>query len=361
MVKYGRSDMRQEQEDAQPEVTEVAPGILRAQIPIQFTGLGHVNCYLLEDASGLTVIDPGLPGAATWRALKDRLRQVGGRVRNVHTVVVTHSHPDHFGTAEKLRREAGADLVTATDFRTFFDVLEPDLAESPAERTAADDGAALDRLRIRFEQRTAWGGEMPRPPLPGVGPIGWVKRRIARRYFMAPRPTRRLADGEVVHLGPRQFVSVHTPGHTEDHLCLFDPSDGVLLAGDHVLPSITPHISGLGGRSADPLADFVASLDKVADLEGVHLALPAHGHPFEDIRGRVDSIKRHHEERLARLVEIAGELGEANVQAYMEQLFSPRAWGNMAEAETYAHLEHLRLAGRAESHWEDGLLVYEVG
>ena len=38
--------MRQEQEEAQPEVTEVAPGILRAQIPINFTGLGHVNMYL---------------------------------------------------------------------------------------------------------------------------------------------------------------------------------------------------------------------------------------------------------------------------------------------------------------------------
>jgi hypothetical protein len=32
----------------------------------------------------------------------------------------------------------------------------------------------------------------------------------------------------------------------------------------------------------------------------------------------------------------------------------------MAEAETYAHLEHLRLAGKAESRWDDGLLLYTV-
>src|SRR5262245_5483041 len=116
--------MREEQEDAQPEVTEVAPGILRAQIPINFTGLGHVNTYLLEDAQGWTAIDPGLPGPSSWKAIKDRLRQVGAKVGNVHTVIVTHSHPDHFGSAEKLRREAGGRLVTATDFRTFFDLLE---------------------------------------------------------------------------------------------------------------------------------------------------------------------------------------------------------------------------------------------
>ena len=352
--------MRQEQEEAQPEVTEVAPGILRAQIPINFTGLGHVNMYLLEDEQGWTAMDPGLPGPSTWKAIKDRLRQVGAKVSDVHTVVVTHSHPDHFGSAEKLRREADAEMVAATDFRTFFDILEPDLVESPDDRSAANDAAAIDRLRDRFDMTNPWGGEMPRPPLPGVGPVGKVKRRMARRYFMAPRPNRRLADGEPIRLGSRQFVAVHTPGHTADHLCLFDPDDGVLLTGDHVLPSITPHISGLGSVTADPLADFVHSLDKVAALDGVGTSLPAHGHPFTNLQERVDAIKGHHEERLAKLTEISHAVGEANVEVLTKELFSERAWGHMAEAETYAHLEHLRLAGQAESRWDDGLLHYTV-
>jgi hypothetical protein len=44
----------------------------------------------------------------------------------------------------------------------------------------------------------------------------------------------------------------------------------------------------------------------------------------------------------------------------MEHLFSPRAWGSMAESETYAHLEHLRIAGDAVSSWHDGLLCYDI-
>jgi glyoxylase-like metal-dependent hydrolase (beta-lactamase superfamily II) len=188
-----------------------------------------------------------------------------------------------------------------------------------------------------------------------------VKRRIARRYFMAPRPNHRVADGETLKLGRREFVGVHTPGHTADHLCLFDPTDGVLLSGDHVLPSITPHISGLGSVSDDPLTDFIDSLDKVAALPGVDLCLPAHGHPFTNMTDRVDAIKRHHDERLDELAKISHGLGEANVEQLMRELFSERAWGNMAEAETYAHLEHLRLAGKAESRWDDdGLLRYTV-
>jgi hypothetical protein len=44
----------------------------------------------------------------------------------------------------------------------------------------------------------------------------------------------------------------------------------------------------------------------------------------------------------------------------MQHLFSERAWGSMAESETYAHLEHLRLTGNATTDWQDGLLRYQI-
>jgi len=95
-------------------------------------------------------------------------------------------------------------------------------------------------------------------------------------------------------------VSVHTPGHTIDHLCLYDPEYGLLISGDHVLPSITPHISGVG-NGADALHSYIQTLDLVAALDGVKLGLPAHGHPFADVPGRVQAIKEHHEERMEQL------------------------------------------------------------
>ena len=94
---------------------------------------------------------------------------------------------------------------------------------------------------------------------------------------------------------------MHTPGHTVDHLCLYDPENGTLLTGDHVLPSITPHVSGV--RKADSLKSYLATLDLVAELDGVKLGLPAHGHPFDDVPGRVDAIKEHHDERMELLRE----------------------------------------------------------
>ena len=88
---------RQEQEDAREEITELAPNVLRMELPIRMPGLGHVNCYGLLDDDGVALVDPGLPGPASYAALKQRLKQAGLSVKHVHTVFVTHSHPDHFG------------------------------------------------------------------------------------------------------------------------------------------------------------------------------------------------------------------------------------------------------------------------
>ena len=101
---------KQEQEQASEEITEVAPGIIRMQLPIWMPGLGHVNMYGLMDDRGLAVVDPGLPGPQSWKAMKSRLASAGYRTTDVHTVIVTHSHPDHFGAAGRLRTVAEAML-----------------------------------------------------------------------------------------------------------------------------------------------------------------------------------------------------------------------------------------------------------
>lgn len=141
---------KQEQEPASDQVTEVAPGVIRMQLPIWMPGLGHVNMYGLLDERGLAVVDPGLPGPQSWKAVKRRLRSAGYRVNDVHTVIVTHSHPDHFGCAGRLAREAGAELVAHAAFTTWS--LQRNLHRRPtseneaveAERAAARAAQLLD-------------------------------------------------------------------------------------------------------------------------------------------------------------------------------------------------------------------------
>ena len=67
--------MREEAQPATDEITEAAPGILRLQLPIHMPGLGHVNCYALEDERGWTVVDPGMPGPKSWKAMESAVRR----------------------------------------------------------------------------------------------------------------------------------------------------------------------------------------------------------------------------------------------------------------------------------------------
>ncbi len=350
---------RQEQEPASSEITEVAPGILRSQLPISIPGLGHVNCYILEDERGFALVDPGLPGKESYRALKERLKQAGVPLKRVHSVIVTHSHPDHFGGAARLRADSGADIVTHRRFRVLWDPTEPPDVDLESAAGPLLDAEGNPRQRRMPWDPSPWGGEGMNVPWQRRARIGLVRK--FPRLMNLPRPTVHLDDAQTVRFARRDWVAVHTPGHTEDHLCLFDPAEGVMLSGDHVLPTITPHISGLI-RAADPLAEFFGSLDKIGAYgDRTKVVLPAHGNPFADLAGRAEAIKRHHYERLDILRTKSAEIGHpATVMEFSKHLFSPRSQGTMADSETFAHLEHLRLAGEAEVRRVEGMLEYSV-
>jgi len=345
---------KQEAEPASAEITEVAPKVLRLQLPIQMPGLGHVNCYALEDADGFALVDPGMPGPQSWKAFESRIASAGIPLHRVHTVVVTHSHVDHFGASGRIRQKSGAAVVTHRSIRTWWDITEVDDPES------LDDPGWPTKPHGKpqrpWERKTPWGGEHPRPPRM-VRIKYTVLRPLMKRWMAAPQPSKRLEDADTITLAALGLAAALAAGHTPDHLCLFDPAEGVLLSGDHVLPSITPHISGVDA-GPDPLTAFFESLDRMHELDGVQTVLPAHGHPFTDLPGRVEGIKRHHAERLQKLRDAASELGEAPVEEYARRLFSPRVWGPMADSETYAHLEHLRLGGEAERRDHNGRLHY---
>ena len=121
------------------------------QLPIWMPGLGHVNMYGLVDDRGLTVVDPGLPGPKSWRALKARLKPAGYGVKDIHTVVVTHSHPRTTSAAPgRIKKEAGAELITHKAFTT-WSLDRRARARSPKPRPSGSS-------RRRSTRRTATPG-----------------------------------------------------------------------------------------------------------------------------------------------------------------------------------------------------------
>jgi glyoxylase-like metal-dependent hydrolase (beta-lactamase superfamily II) len=139
-----------------------------------------------------------------------------------------------------------------------------------------------------------------------------------------------------------------TPGHAPGHVCLLRERDGVLIAGDTLLPAVTPNIH-LTPEMQDAVADYLDSLDRISELD-VSLVLPSHGEPYTDSRGRATELIAHHRRRLERLEHALAD-GPADTGALAAQLFRDTdteapADALLAQMETYAHLEHLRLRGR---------------
>jgi len=349
---------RQEQEPASDEVTELAEGLYRIQLPVSMPGLGHVNCYALEDNNGFTLVDPGLPDQGTWKALGRGLAQLDAHFDQVHTTVVTHSHPDHYGGVHRLCSEHGAQLLTHSAFSSVFgpDNIWDDPDSASLDLANEEDLQQLRRQMVHPTPRGRW-----REPQPIKEMLTWggTEKGSNASGFRVPTPSITVEDAEEIMLGGRTWLALHTPGHTHDHLCLYDPVDGLFLSGDHVLPTITPFISGMGTLD-DPLAVFFRSLERSKELAEVSLVLPAHGHPFTDLVGRADDIIGHHEERLQVIREAGLELGNAPVEDYMRRLFKERSWGDMAASETYAHLEHLRGLGQATQSEKAGLKTYQI-
>lgn len=300
--------------------SEIAPGIIQVQLPLPFA-LRSVNCYLLREPDGWTVVDTGLhtaDGEAAWRAA---FAELGIRPGEIRRIVLTHFHPDHYGMAGWLQALSGAPvLISPRDAEQTREVWElPEDADDPT----------LAHFRLHGVP-----DELTSTIVSAVGTL---------RSGTLPHPTLSLIrPGEQITIGGRACAAIHAPGHSDGQLIFFAAGDGLLLCGDHVLIKITPHIGWWPNSEPDPLGRYLASLEELETLP-VRLALPGHGRLIDDWPGRLRALRQHHEERLQAMLQAVGAAAsayEVAVRVFDMPRYTPHEI-RFAVAETIAHLELL--------------------
>jgi glyoxylase-like metal-dependent hydrolase (beta-lactamase superfamily II) len=320
----------------------IEPGLWRIPLPLPFA-LHSANVYLIAGAGEYALVDCGLGTSAGEAALRAGLARAGIGIERITTLVLTHAHPDHIGLAGPIHAASGAPVrLLAEEASRLFKVW------------ADPEFAALGRST---ELYAAHG--MPASEVAQVARINAsVRRAIQLPSFSTIVP---LADGDDLRLGGARYRVLWTPGHSDYHLCLLR-EDGLLLAGDHVLPRITPNIGLYPDSRPNPLRDYLESLARVRDLS-VRLVLPGHGLPFADLSGRVDEISAHHAERAAQILTLLGTHRDgADAYTLAGDLFGERLRGpddyRFAVAEILAHLEDLRAQGCVDRREHADHVVY---
>lgn len=309
---------------------EIVAGIRRITFPMPMSP-GHVHGYLLPVDEGFMLVDTGLglPDLAErWQELLPELD------RPVSAIVITHFHPDHVGGTAGV-----AELTGALVYQGALDYSQC------SKVWGSDDWAP--RIADWFHIHGASPEETEE--LLAAGSI----YRPFVRFVHDPQLVRE--GDEIAGWRVGEF-----PGHADGHICL--SKDGLMIAGDHLLPRITPAVGLYPESRPDPLGDYVASLERVAE-HAPWLALPGHGEPIEHPAGRAREIVEHHRDRLDETVAALGPEPRSGYE--LSYALFPEDRGpsqrRFAVAETLSHVERLVGEGRATRSDDGGWVTYTQG
>lgn len=260
-----------------PGVFRCAAGVHRIPLPLPNDGLRAVNVYAVEDGDGVTLVDSGWALSEARDLLAKALSALGAGFPDVRRFLVTHSHRDHYTQAVVLREEFGMRVALGRGEKSGLDIILSGREEGSA------GGRRLARAGAHELLRTIGTNPPPVDPAHWAAPDEWID------------------DGAEIVVGEgdevRRLLAVATPGHTRGHMVFADEAADLLFSGDHVLPRITPSIALEPDPPANPLADFLTSLELMRSRPDAAM-LPAHGPVGMRVHERVDELIAHHGVRL---------------------------------------------------------------
>lgn len=330
---------------------EVTPGIYQLTLPNPaYAALRYVNTYLVRGSDGYLLIDTGWSDEAL-ASLQQQLTKVGISFSDISQIVVTHTHPDHYGLASRLKQLSGAKLA--------WHHLEIDIIES----RYTNKTEFLSRLDQWWRVNGVSATELPR--------FREDFLKITRGVISPVLPDVTLHGGETIATGVFDLQVLNTPGHSAGHISLYEPNQKILFSGDHILPNITTNtgISLLFSQSHNnPLGDYLNSLNQIKHLE-VNLILPGHENRFTGLKRRVEKLIQHHKQRTAEVARTIKTEAKTACQVATELTWMPDTKGigwqdldpwsqKLAIAETVAHLESLRFDGKADKFFRDSVAYY---
>jgi glyoxylase-like metal-dependent hydrolase (beta-lactamase superfamily II) len=320
---------------------EILPSLYRIKVPLPGSPLKATNSYVIRGAERSLIIDTGWNREDCMAVLVSGLEECGVDFRQAD-FFITHMHADHAGLVSAL---AGKEA------RIYFGWADAEIIRSTAPERWDE--------QIDFARKCGFPGDELEKAIGG---------HPGRRYSSGTSLNLSVAkDGDTISIGDYLFQCIETPGHTEGHICLYEPNKKIFLCGDLILVNITPNIT-LNSEERNPLKEYLMSLDKVYDLD-VELVLPGHRSIFRNHKKRIRELKQHHQTRLNEVISILRK-GKQNVYQVASQMtwdISYRSWDLFppsqkwfAFGEAMAHLKYLEEEGKVRRETQEQETVFST-
>jgi glyoxylase-like metal-dependent hydrolase (beta-lactamase superfamily II) len=324
-------------------VEEVLSNIYKIEVPLPGNPLKVLNTYLIKGRGRNLLIDTGFNQEECREALFNGLSILGAALEETD-IFITHLHADHCGLVSSLAREQSVIYC-----------------------------GEVDAERINWSLSPTYWSEN----LAFTGSYGFPLRDLSKAMQKHPgqkyspdseQAFSTVSENDIIEVGDYRFTCVETPGHTPGHICLYEPDRKVLVSGDHILENITPNVTMFLKGLADPLGQYLKSLDKV-DRMDISLVLPGHRRIMSDVRKRIAELKQHYENRLNEVLNV---LNNGRMSAYQvasqitwdltytswEQFPLEQKW--FATGEAISHLEHLRQMNKVRRFQNKENLLFEL-
>lgn len=321
-------------------ITEISGNFYRITLPMPFR-LRHVHAYALIDGGDIALFDTGMHMPGAYERLEADLQSIGHSVESITDIYLTHVHTDHCGMTGTIQEKSKARLHLS------------EVASKVHEHFHQGDNL-IAQARLFYAKH----GMSARDVEAIVEEIEDMKSRIPRFDV-----TTFLQENEIRRYGKHSFEIIFTPGHAAGHVCFFFRDEGLLLAGDHVLPYIAPSLSpNIYDEVFQPLKSYLESLTVIEKLP-IATIYPGHGNSLTSIDERIREIRTHHALKREMLLKSLSPEPKTTYTICGEIIGAAAAnWDDwekfMALNETYVYLQELKRDGAIEENTRDGVLFY---
>ncbi|MEJ2294200.1 MAG: MBL fold metallo-hydrolase [Candidatus Lokiarchaeota archaeon] len=283
------------------ELNEVYPGIFLLKEVGRFKTIKPpINLYLIPGSDGI-IFDAGYGDKKTIKSVCKEIETLKGEyakkeeIFNLSRILISHCHPDHFSGLKGLRKylkvritlsEDQAQLIQ--DKKTYYKTFDGDSYEDYLIIKKGIRG----KIRSLFERVLSH----------------FIYRLVYRMTFIT-QIDEIVQIKTTIIINGKKWAIIATPGHSSDHISLYNEQKGILLSGDNVLASIT---TWLGPPNSD-IGAYIDTIQRIQELPHLNIILPAHGEVIKNPLQRINEILDHREERTTQTLQVIKEKGNYGI------------------------------------------------